>query len=66
MERYVEPMIEIVRADGPMRAAFDETERVLNRAREVTNEKSSYFPSDNSSNAARASAEYISEGPPPM
>jgi hypothetical protein len=34
MERYVEPMIEIVRADGPMRAAFDETERLLYRARE--------------------------------
>ncbi len=34
MERYVEPMIEIVRADGPMRAAFDETERLLNHARE--------------------------------
>jgi hypothetical protein len=33
MERYVEPMIEIVRADGPMRAAFDETERLLDRAR---------------------------------
>jgi len=34
MERYVEPMIEIVRADGPLRAAFDETERLLHRARE--------------------------------
>jgi hypothetical protein len=34
MERYVEPMIEIVRADGPLRAAFDETERLLGRARE--------------------------------
>jgi hypothetical protein len=34
MKRYVEPMIDIVRADGPMRAAFDETERLLNRARE--------------------------------
>jgi hypothetical protein len=33
MERYVEPMIEIVRADGPLRAAFDETERLLHRAR---------------------------------
>jgi hypothetical protein len=33
MERYVEPMIEIVRADGPLRAAFDETERLLGRAR---------------------------------
>ena len=34
MERYVEPMIEVVRADGPLRAAFDETERLLHRARE--------------------------------
>ncbi len=34
MERYVEPMIEIVRADGPLRAAFDETARLLHRARE--------------------------------
>jgi hypothetical protein len=34
MERYVEPMIEVVRADGQLRAAFDETERLLNRARE--------------------------------
>jgi hypothetical protein len=34
MERYVEPMIEIVRADGPMRAAFEETEKVLQRSRE--------------------------------
>jgi hypothetical protein len=34
MERYVEPMIDIVRADGPLRAAFDETERLLERARE--------------------------------
>ena len=34
MERYVEPMIEIVRADGPLRAAFDEAERLLHRARE--------------------------------
>lgn len=34
MERYVEPMIEIVRADGTMRPAFDETERLLCRARE--------------------------------
>ncbi len=34
MERYVEPMIEIVRADGPLHAAFDETERRLHRARE--------------------------------
>jgi len=28
------PMIEIVRADGPLRASFDETERLLHRARE--------------------------------
>jgi len=34
MERYVEPMIEIVRADGPLRAAFEESERLLQRARE--------------------------------
>jgi hypothetical protein len=34
MERYVEPMIEVVRADGQLRAAFDETERLLHRARE--------------------------------
>jgi hypothetical protein len=34
MERYVEPMIEIVRADGPLRAAFDETERLLHCARQ--------------------------------
>jgi hypothetical protein len=34
MERYVEPMIDIVRADGPLRAAFEETERLLHRARE--------------------------------
>ena len=34
MERYVDPMVEIVRADGPLRATFDETERLLYRARE--------------------------------
>ncbi len=34
MERYVEPMIEVVRPDGQLRAAFDETERLLHRARE--------------------------------
>src|SRR5438552_18378300 len=34
MERYVEPMIEVVRADGPLRSAFDETDRLLHRARE--------------------------------
>ena len=33
MKRYVEPMIEIVRADGPMRETFDETERLFDRAR---------------------------------
>lgn len=33
MDRYVEPMIDLVRADGPMRAAFDETERLLQQAR---------------------------------
>src|SRR5690606_23203999 len=34
MERFVEPMIEIIRADGPMRAAFDEIERLLGLARQ--------------------------------
>lgn len=34
MERYVEPMIEIVRADGPLRTVFEEVERLLHRARE--------------------------------
>ncbi len=34
MERYVEPMIEIVRADGPLRESFDEVERLLRSARE--------------------------------
>jgi hypothetical protein len=34
MERFVEPMVEIVRPDGPMSAAFEETERLLRRARE--------------------------------
>lgn len=34
MERYVDPMVEIVRPDGPLRAAFDETERLMQRARE--------------------------------
>jgi hypothetical protein len=34
MERFVEPMIEVIRADGPMRAAFDEVERLLGRARQ--------------------------------
>jgi hypothetical protein len=34
MERYVEPMIEIVRADGPLRETFDEVDRLLRGARE--------------------------------
>jgi hypothetical protein len=34
MERYVEPMIEIVRADGPLRESFDEVERLLRKASE--------------------------------
>jgi hypothetical protein len=34
MERYVEPMIEIVRADGSLRAVFDDTERLLRLARD--------------------------------
>jgi len=34
MKRYVEPMIDIVRADGPLRATFDETEQLIHRARE--------------------------------
>jgi hypothetical protein len=34
MERYVDPMVEIVRPDGPLRATFDETERLLKQARE--------------------------------
>ncbi len=34
MERLVEPMIEIVRSDGPLRASFEECERLLRRARE--------------------------------
>lgn len=34
MERYVEPMIEIVRADGPLRESFDEIARLLRAARE--------------------------------
>lgn len=33
MERYVEPMIEIVRADGPLRESFDEVDRLLRGAR---------------------------------
>jgi hypothetical protein len=34
MERFIEPMVEIVRPDGPLAAAFEETERLLGRARE--------------------------------
>lgn len=34
MERYVDPMVNIVRTDGSMRATFDETKRLLNRARD--------------------------------
>jgi hypothetical protein len=34
MERYVDPIVEMVRVDGPMRATFDETERLLHKARE--------------------------------
>jgi len=34
MERYVEPLIEIVRPDGPLRATFDEIEGLLRGARE--------------------------------
>jgi hypothetical protein len=34
MDRYIDPLVYIVRPDGPLRAAFDETERLLYRARE--------------------------------
>ena len=34
MERYVDPIVEMVRVDGPLRATFDETERLLKSARE--------------------------------
>jgi hypothetical protein len=34
MQRFVEPMVDIVRPDGPMAAAFEETERLLRLARE--------------------------------
>lgn len=34
MERYVDPMVAIVRPDGPLRASFDESERLLHQARE--------------------------------
>ena len=33
MDRYVEPIIELVRNDGPMRAVFDQTEQLLRQAR---------------------------------
>jgi hypothetical protein len=34
MERYVEPMTDIVRPEGPLRSVFDETGRLLVRARD--------------------------------
>jgi hypothetical protein len=34
MERFIEPLIEIVKPDGPMAAAFEEIEHLLRRARE--------------------------------
>ncbi len=34
MERYVDPMVDIVRPDGALRATFDDTERLLHRARD--------------------------------
>jgi hypothetical protein len=34
MDRYVDPMVEIVSEDGPLRATFDEVGRLLHRARE--------------------------------
>lgn len=34
MERYVDPMVDILRPDGPLRAAFLETDRLLHRARD--------------------------------
>jgi hypothetical protein len=34
MDRYVDPMVEIMNEDGPLRATFDEIERLLHRARE--------------------------------
>lgn len=34
MDRYVDPMVEIVNEDGPLRATFDEINRLLHRARE--------------------------------
>ena len=34
MERYVDPMVAIVRTDGPLRGSFDATEGLIHRARE--------------------------------
>jgi hypothetical protein len=34
MERFIEPLIEMVKPDGPMAAVFEETERLLRLARE--------------------------------
>jgi hypothetical protein len=34
MDRYIDPLVNIVRPDGSLRASFDETERLLYRARE--------------------------------
>jgi hypothetical protein len=34
MERFIEPMVEVVRPDGPMAAVFEATEGLLRRARE--------------------------------
>lgn len=34
MDRYVDPMVEIVKEDGPLRATFDEIGRLLHQARE--------------------------------
>ena len=35
MDRYVDPIMEVVRPDGPLRATFDETERLLYRSKSV-------------------------------
>jgi hypothetical protein len=34
MERFIEPMVEVIRPDGPMAAAFEETAQLLRRASE--------------------------------
>lgn len=34
MDRYIDPLVNIVRPDGPLPVVFDETERLLYRARE--------------------------------